>query len=64
MEEQLIELQIRFEYQERTLNALNDVIIAQQHQIEDLQKLVAKLENRFDSAAQVIGAPNEKPPHY
>lgn len=64
MDEQLIELQIRFEYQERTLNTLNEVIISQQNQIDALQKQIAKLESRFDNTMQSIGAPNEKPPHY
>jgi len=64
MENRLIDLEIRFEYQERTINMLNEVLIAQQSQIDELVLQIRKLEVRLDSGAMGFGPANEKPPHY
>ncbi len=64
MENRLIDLEIRFEYQERTMNMLNEVLIAQQSQIDELLLQLRKLEVRLDSGSLGFGPANEKPPHY
>ncbi len=67
MSDDLIELQTQLAFQEKTIADLNEVMTAQQKQI-DLLRLEIKLlkeklgvlEDRIDS-----GPPqNEKPPHY
>lgn len=64
MENRLTDLEIRFEYQERTINTLNEVLISQQAHIDELQLQLRKLESRLDSGALGFGPANEKPPHY
>ena len=66
-EEQIIELESRLAFQEHTIAELNDVVTAQQQQLDNVyamvQMLNKKLQELADSGAQ--GAPlNEKPPHY
>lgn len=63
-DERLTDIEIRIEYQERTIAQLNDVIIAQHQQIEDLGRELAQLKNRIDGQELGFGPANEKPPHY
>lgn len=58
--ERITELEIRITRQDHTVEELNDVIYAQQRQIDLLTKKIAALEKSEDPTTPV----NEKPPHY
>ena len=67
LENQLIDLQTRFAFQEDTLMALNDVVANQARHIEQLQALLRQLQQSLQEVreqsqgGEVIEAP---PPHY
>lgn len=67
LENQLIDLQTRFAFQEDTLMALNDVVADQARHIEQLQMLLRQLQQSLQelreqsSAGEVLDVP---PPHY
>ncbi len=66
-EEQLVDLQTRLAYQEDTLSRLNDVVVAQQAELEQLRVAVRDLLRALDEGTEsAAGAANaeEKPPHY
>lgn len=63
-EERLTDIEIRIEYQERTIALLNDVVVSQQNQIEELTKEMTKLKNRLEGQELGFGPANERPPHY
>jgi SlyX protein len=63
----LIDLEIRLTHQEATLQALNDVVAAQQRVIDQLRKEIDGLKRQLrDAAPPSIAAPWEEtpPPHY
>lgn len=70
-QEQLVELQTQFAFQEDLLQALNEVVTKQQSQIDALQrelslqrdKMIHVLENLPTSSA-VGSNEDERPPHY
>lgn len=57
-------LEEKFEYQDHTVEALNQVIIRQQAQLDELQEELAKLKE--DMIAATLDTPDisDKPPHY
>jgi SlyX protein len=69
-EERLIDLETRLVYQEHTIQQLNDIVSAQQKQIDQLTVTLKALVSRFREAAHNAspmesGNPDsEKPPHY
>lgn len=70
-QEQLIELQTQFAFQEDLLQALNEVVTMQQSQIDALQrelslhrdKLTHVLEN-LPASGEGSSIEEERPPHY
>lgn len=65
LEERVAEIEMRQTFQDDTIEALNEVIVAQQRliarmekQLELLAQRQADLHNQFDDT------PNEPPPHY
>ncbi len=56
----LTDLEIRITHQSELLEQLNDVIYAQQKQIDVLAKKLASLEKQASDPTPA----NEKPPHY
>jgi SlyX protein len=69
MQDELIELQSKWAFQEQTLSELNQVLISQQQQIDQLQLQMKLFEDRLrdmESAAPVLTGQgqHEKPPHY
>jgi len=62
--ERLTDIEIRLEYQDRTIHELNDVLIAQQGQIDQLQRDLEKFRLLLDGDGQSFGPANDKPPHY
>ncbi len=68
-EERLIELETKLSFQEDTLRVLNDVVTAQQAQIERLEQICRQLAERLARGAEPEGAfkggpADEVPPHY
>lgn len=63
-EERLTDIEIRIEYQERTIQALNDVILAQGLEITQLHKHLEAIQNKLEESSHSIGPANERPPHY
>ncbi len=58
-------LEEKFEYQERTIDDLNEVIIEQQHQLNLIEEQMERLRTLFSA---IEGTPDEgqdpPPPHY
>jgi|GEM_PF-671205 len=63
-EARLTELEIRLAYQEQTINDLNEVILAQQADLDLLKKSMDQLRTKLDGAEQSFGPASERPPHY
>ena len=66
LEERINDLESRLAFQDDTINTLNDVLVAQQRQIDRLELHIAALTKRHEDLAghlemQVQEAP---PPHY
>ena len=58
-------LEEKFEYQDRTIDALNDVIIDQQAQIDALEEQVRRFQALLSAiAANPDGGEDPPPPHY
>lgn len=69
MQDELIELQSKWAFQEQTLSELNQALISQQQQIDQLQLQMKLYEDRLrdmENAASVLAGQgqHEKPPHY
>ncbi len=69
MPDRLTELETRYSFQEDTLNALNDVIVRQQRQLEVLQLQVNRLQEQLQDvrdkqSSETGNAAHERPPHY
>ena len=62
--ESLLDLEVRVAYQDRTINALDEVVRALYTRVDDLAKELAELRAGAASAAPAIGPANEPPPHY
>lgn len=65
-ETRLIELETKFAYQEETLRELNEIVTAQQKQLEQLKILCRQLLQRIDSGGGAVkgAVAEEVPPHY
>lgn len=67
LENQLIDLQTRFAFQEDTVMALNDVVAEQARRIEQLQALLRQLQRTLEEmreqsqSGEITDTP---PPHY
>jgi SlyX protein len=66
MEERINELESRLAFQDDTIQALNDVLVSQQHLLERLQLQMAALIKRQDEASSQFGVSEDEapPPHY
>lgn len=61
----MAELEMRQAFQDDTIQALNDVIIEQQHLLARLEaQLVALAQRQNDLHGQFDDTPNDPPPHY
>ncbi len=67
-QQRLINIETKLAYQEDTVQQLNDVIFAQQKQIDQLELLCQHLIGRIKELSEQYPASNiastEKPPHY
>lgn len=68
LHERVVELETLFTHLQRTFGELDQVVLAQQKQIESLQRTIDALRGEFTSlsgAPQDVPKPeDEKPPHY
>lgn len=64
LEERLQRLEEKFEYQDNTIEALNQVIIDMQKEFDQLQANYHDLKKVVASIDQSEPIPNEPPPHY
>ena len=60
-EERLVRIETQLAFQEQTIKDLNDVLYAQQQEIDRLGK---KIEELLESLPAMDVPANEKPPHY
>lgn len=66
MNQRLTELEIRYSFQSRQVEELNQVICDQQRTIDRLVQRVERLERHLSEIFEAVGPnpPNERPPHY
>lgn len=66
MEDRIIDLEIKFTFQEELLAELNNIVTAQQFKIDKLEKELKMLHSAIgDSQGSPGGGlKDEKPPHY
>jgi SlyX protein len=57
-------LEEKFEYQDQTIETLNEVIIGQQRTIDRLQAQLDLIKEELLSTSQEFEDVNEPPPHY
>jgi len=63
--ERLNDLEIKFAYQQETLDSLNDTVTKQWDVIEKLRRHIARLEGQLVEMGDWQGSGNEPPPpHY
>ena len=60
----LLTLEEKVAYQDKTIAELNEVVVALNRQVSDLQGRVEQLERLFGAEVSRREMPNEKPPHY
>jgi SlyX protein len=61
-ESRIVDLEIRFMRQEKTLQDLSDVLVAQLKAIDRLTAEIAMLRERLPDQSEAVG--NDPPPHY
>jgi len=66
VEERINDLQSRLAFQDDTIQALNDALVAQQRLLDRLQLQVAALIKRQDEVSSQFGMAEDEapPPHY
>ncbi|CAD5109071.1 SlyX family protein [Zestomonas carbonaria] len=66
LEERITELESRLAFQDDTIQALNDVLVAQQRVLERMQLQLAALAKRQEDMQGWIDGPQDDapPPHY
>lgn len=66
LQKQLIELQTQLAFQEDVVHALDNVVVAQQQRLDQLEQSNARLEKQLGDMLSWLDAqaPSELPPHY
>lgn len=64
LSDRLVELEVKAAYQERTIEALNEVILEIRAEQDKLRRDFEALQTEAQSADKPIGPGNEPPPHY
>lgn len=59
-----VELETRLAYQDRTIEDLNEVVIALRADLDALRRELGRLERKIDQGGDEIGPANERPPHW
>ena len=63
----VIELETKLTYQEDLLQELNDIVVAQQEQLDKLKVICKSLDARLQEVMQYLpdrNSKNERPPHF
>ena len=60
----LLNLEEKIAYQDKTIAELNDVVVALNRQVSDLQARLSQVERLVGGELSRREMPNEKPPHY
>jgi len=63
METRIVDLEVRYTHQERTVEELSRVVFDQQKRIDELEKRLVAIEKRAASGDEPM-PPHEPPPHY
>lgn len=66
MDDRVTDLETRMAFQDDTIQALNDVLVKQQQQVDRLQLQMAALLKRYEEMVGQYGVSEEEapPPHY
>ena len=67
IDERLMDIEVKFAFQEETLQALNQLIYQQQTQLDQLEGAFKSLASRIGELSETIPVrdeTDEKPPHY
>lgn len=65
LEARIRELEIRITEQQRVVEDLSDVLVAQQRQIDELERRVQRLADKVKAEPGLVEADSDdKPPHY
>ena len=69
MEQRIVELESKLAFQDHTVEQLNQVVIAQQREIDQLHKEVERLKQQFKTLAEQASQSHNfddepPPPHY
>lgn len=66
VDDRVTDLETRMAFQDDTIQALNDVLVKQQQQVDRLQLQMAALLKRYEEMVGQYGASEEEapPPHY
>ncbi|MEK7393913.1 MAG: SlyX [Fibrobacterota bacterium] len=62
--DRLLELEVKTAYQDRTIEALNDVILELRSELDKFRREFEAFQSEAQSADKPIGPGNEPPPHY
>ncbi len=64
LSDRVLELEVKAAYQERTIEALNEVILELREDFDRLRREFETLRTETQDSGGEIGSANEKPPHY
>lgn len=63
-EARLIEIETRLAFQDRTIEALNEVVLSLREDLRKLHRELDETRERIDNGGPEIGPSNEAPPHW
>ena len=58
-EQRIVDIEIKYTYQEKTITELNSVVCKQQEQIDELMETCKKLTDRLKDFAEQVFAPTD-----
>lgn len=64
LEARLVDLEVRYAWQEDLVEQLSDLVRDQQEQIDALRRELERLRDQMEGDPQEIGPADEPPPHY
>jgi len=60
----LIEIETRLAFQDRTIEALNEVVLGLRDDISRLRQNLSEVREKIEAADAEVGGANERPPHW
>lgn len=64
LKDQVVDLQSQLAFQEDTIQALNDVVIRQQQQLDRFKEVLDGHKSQIEQLSAEGEVSNERPPHY